>query len=278
MLALRRDVDFIEDKARVIRRHIIEMLGAAGSGHPGGSLSSADILAVLYFAVMRHDPANPDWPDRDRFMLSKGHACPVLYAALAEAGYFEINVLKTLRKFGSILQGHPSSKLCPGVEVSSGSLGQGLSVATGMALGARLAGRDSRVYALLGCGEIQEGQIWEASMAAPHFKVDNLCAIMDNNGLQIDGRMEDIMDSRPHAEKWRAFNWNVIELDGHDIAALLDGFDRAAAHKGAPTMIIAGTVKGKGVSFMEDRVGWHGKAPDEAQVRQALDELSCTAT
>lgn len=263
----------LKEKARLLRRHIIIMTGAAGSGHPGGSLSAADIVAALYFRVMRHDPKDPKWPDRDRFVLSKGHACPVLYAALAEAGYFPKEWLLTLRKLGSPLQGHPHYWSVPGIEASTGALGQGPSIGNGMALAGRLDEKDYRVYVLIGDGECDEGQIWEAAMSAAHYKLDNVTAILDHNGLQIDGPNVEIMNIEPIAEKWRAFGWHVVEVDGHDFAQILAAFDEAKATKGQPTIIIAHTIKGKGVSFMENEVDWHGKAPTPEQVEQALRAL-----
>lgn len=259
--------------ARQIRRHIISMVGEAGSGHPGGSLSAADIVTALYFDVMRIDPQKPQWPERDRFVLSKGHAAPVLYAALAERGYFPVEDLKTLRKLGSPLQGHPDMRKVPGVEMSTGSLGQGLSVANGMALAGKLDGLDYRVYVLLGDGEIEEGQVWEAAMAAAHFKLDNVVAFLDYNGLQIDGPIEEVMSAEPVADKWRAFGWAVQEIDGHDMEQILAAVAQARETRGKPSLIIARTVKGKGVSFMENEVGWHGAAPKPEQVEQALAEL-----
>lgn len=271
---MNQKIENLQERAKAIRRHIITMLGEAGSGHPGGSLSAADIISVLYFDTMKLDPEKPDWAGRDRFVLSKGHAAPVLYAALAEKGYLPVEELKTLRKLGSRLQGHPDMKKLPGVEMSTGSLGQGFSTALGMALGLRLDGGDQRVYALLGDGEVQEGQIWEAAMAAGHFKLDNLTAFLDYNNLQIDGPCDVVMNVAPLPEKWRAFNWHVIEIDGHDIAQILQALEEAQATKGKPTMIIAKTLKGKGVSFMENQVGWHGNAPKPEQVEQALGELA----
>ena len=263
----------LKEQARMIRRHIVTMVGAAGSGHPGGSLSAADIVTALYFEVMRVDPRRPDWPDRDRFILSKGHAAPVLYAALAEKGYFPTERLQTLRKLGSPLQGHPDMRKVPGVEMSTGSLGQGFSAANGMALAGKLDGRDYRVYVLLGDGEIQEGQVWEAAMAAAHYKLDNIIAFLDYNGLQIDGPISKVMSPEPVADKWRAFGWAVQEIDGHDLGQILDAVAKAQETKGKPNMIIARTIKGKGVSFMENQVGWHGSAPKPEQVKQALAEL-----
>ncbi|WP_052090867.1 transketolase [Desulfosporosinus sp. HMP52] len=259
--------------ANVIRQDIISMLAAAKSGHPGGSLSAADIVATLFFNEMRLNPKDPHWEDRDRFVLSKGHAAPVLYSALAEKGYFPKEELQGLRQTGHMLQGHPDMKKTPGVDMSTGSLGQGLSAANGMALAGKLDGKDYRVYAVLGDGEMAEGQIWEAAMAAAHYKLDNLTAILDYNGLQIDGKTDSVMCSAPLVQKWQAFCWHVIEVDGHDIDALLAAFTEAKQVKGKPTMIIAKTVKGKGVSFMEDQAGWHGNAPSLEQAEQALKEL-----
>lgn len=263
----------LASKACTIRQDIIRMLSESKSGHPGGSLSAADIVTTLYFYEMKVDPANPKWPDRDRFVLSKGHAAPVLYAALAEKGYFPREELLTLRKTGSRLQGHPSMKHLPGVEMSTGSLGQGLSAANGMALAARLDGKGYRVHVILGDGEIQEGQVWEAAMAAAHYKLDNVVAFLDHNGLQIDGSTEDVMSPEPVADKWRAFGWHVEVINGHDFTEIINALQKAKQVKGKPTMIIANTVKGKGVSFMENQVGWHGNAPCPEQTSQALSEL-----
>ncbi|MCK4261928.1 transketolase [bacterium] len=267
-------IEKLQVKATEIRRDIIAMLGEAGSGHPGGSLSAADIVTALYFSVLNIDHKNPRREDRDRFVLSKGHAAPLLYSALAERGYFPKDELMSLRKFGSRLQGHPKIGSPPGVEISSGSLGQGLSVANGMAMAGKLDGKDYRVYALLGDGEIEEGQIWEAAMTAAHYKLDNLCAILDFNGLQIDGPIVEVMNSNPIREKWTAFRWNTMEIDGHNFEEILRAFEEAKKIKGKPTIIIAHTIKGKGVSFMENVVDFHGKAPTKEQTRQALGELS----
>lgn len=264
----------LQEKAKTIRRYIVSMLCEAGSGHPGGSLSAADMVAVLFFDTMKLDPENPEWPERDRFVLSKGHAAPVLYAALAEKGFFLAEELHTLRKLGSRLQGHPDMKRLPGVEMSTGSLGQGLSAANGMAMGLRLDGGDQRVYVMLGDGEVQEGQVWEAAMAAAHYKLDNLTGFLDYNNLQIDGPVEEVMGVAPLADKWRAFGWHVIEIDGHNLAQILAAVDEAKATKGKPTMVIAKTVKGKGVCFMENQAGWHGNAPKPEQRDQALQELA----
>lgn len=270
----RPSIELLEDKAKQARRHIIRMLGKAGSGHPGGSLSAIDIIVALYYGKLRHDPQNPAWPDRDRFVLSKGHSCPALYAVLAETGYFPVSELDTLRQFGTRLQGHPDCHLTPGIEISSGSLGQGLSVGLGMALAAKIDKKDYRVYVMLGDGEIEEGQIWEAAMAASHYGLDNLCAIIDNNGLQIDGPINQVMSPLPIPDKWLAFGWNVIQINGHDMKKILQAYDEAETLKGKPTAIIAKTIKGKGVSFMEGDADWHGKAPNKEQTEAALVELT----
>jgi transketolase len=266
-------VSFLEAKARSIRWDIIKMVGMARSGHPGGSLSAADIVTTLYFHELNHRPDDPHWPDRDRFVLSKGHAAPVLYAALAESGYFPREDLWTLRKIDSHLQGHPDMKKTPGVEISTGSLGMGFSAAVGMALGLRIDKRQSRVYALIGDGESQEGIIWEASMFAAQHKLDNLVGILDYNNMQIDGLVSDIVDIYPVAEKWSAFGWHVIEVDGHNVGEIIDAFATARMVKGKPTMIIANTIKGKCVSFMEKVVDFHGKAPNDEEVTRALAEI-----
>ena len=264
----------LTELAKKLRRHVITMIATAGSGHPGGSLSAADIIAVLYFKVMRYDPQDPQWPERDRFILSKGHAAPILYAALAESGYFPVEELTTLRKLNSRLQGHTDRTTTPGVEMSAGALGQGLSFGIGTALAARLDARDYQVYVLLGDGECDEGQIWEAAMAAAYFKVDNLVAIIDRNKQQLDGWTQDIMNLEPLTEKWRAFNWYVIEIDGHNIDQIQQAIEEAETIKGKPSVIIAHTVKGKGVSFMENNIDFHGKAPTPEQAELALRELS----
>lgn len=266
-------INYLETKARLIRGDIIRMLAEAGSGHPGGSLSSVEIVTTLYFHVLRIKPDEPGWPDRDRFILSKGHAAPLLYAALAERGFFPREELLTLRKLGTRLQGHPAQGMVPGVEASTGSLGQGLSMGLGMALAGRLDQRDYRVYVLLGDGECQEGQVWEAAMAAAHYSTGNLTAILDFNGLQIDGPIKEVMSPLPFPDKWRSFGWAVREVDGHNFYDLLEAFDWAAGIENQPSIIIAKTVKGKGVSFMENKVGWHGKAPDVKQAAQALEEI-----
>lgn len=268
-----REINLLRKRAERIRLHIINMTEAAGSGHPGGSLSAADLMAVLYFRIMRIDPANPAWPNRDRFILSKGHACPVHYAALAEAGFFPTSELMTLRKLDSRLQGHPDMTKTPGVDMTAGSLGNGLSIGLGMALGIRLAKSGARVFVMLGDGELQEGVAWEAAMAASHYKTDNLIAIVDRNGLQVDGGTEDVMGLEPLADKWKAFGWRVIEVDGHDISRLVTELDRAVNPCGKPTVIIANTVKGKGVSFMENVVSWHGKAPNSSQAEEARSQI-----
>jgi len=260
-------------RAKNIRRHILEMVTAAKSGHPGGSLSATDIMVTLYFAVMNVDPSRPNNPDRDRFVLSKGHAAPVLYATLAEKGFIPKEELMTLRKIDSRLQGHPDMKSVPGVDMTTGSLGQGLSAANGMALAARLDGRNYRVYAMLGDGELEEGQVWEAAMFAAHYKLDNLTAFVDFNGLQIDGPVNEVMSPLPIPEKWRAFGWHVIEIDGHDYQAIYDAVQTARMIKGKPTMIVAHTIKGKGVCAMENVVDWHGKAPTQEECDRFLAEL-----
>ena len=263
-------------KARDIRKHVVRMVGAASSGHPGGSLSAADIVTVLYFNEMNIRPDDPEWPDRDRFVLSKGHAAPVLYAALAEAGYFPVDELITLRRIDSHLQGHPSIRSTPGVEMSTGSLGQGLSAACGMAIAAKLDGATWRVYALMGDGELEEGQIWEAVMTAAHRRLDNLTAFVDSNRLQIDGPVAEIKSMERIGERFAAFGWHVLEIDGHDIGAIMAALAEAKRIKGRPTVVVANTVKGKGVSFMENQVGWHGTAPKPDQVRAALAELDAS--
>ncbi len=269
----------LERRAMEMRVDIVRMIAQAGSGHPGGSLSCADILAALYFGgVLEHDPQHPEWEERDRFILAKGHAAPALYAALAQAGYFPRKELATLRKLGTRLQGHPDSNQVPGVEVSTGSLGQGLSVAAGAAAGLKLDGKPQTVFALLGDGECQEGQVWEAAMFAAHRGLDNLVAIVDRNGLQIDGRTCDVCDPGDLGAKFAAFGWDVAEADGHDLPALVDAFSSAKADRtGRPHALIARTVKGKGVSFMEGQAGWHGKAPDAGQLDQALADLGAAA-
>jgi transketolase len=260
--------------AKKLRRHIVTMVGKAGSGHPGGSLSAVEILTALYFKLMRHKPLDPQWPGRDRFILSKGHAAPVLYATLAECGYFPVAELDTLRQMDSRLQGHTDRTITPGVEMSAGSLGQGLSFALGVALAGRLDGQEYRVYVLLGDGECNEGQVWEAAMANAHYSIDNLTAIVDNNGQQIDGWNCDVMGLDPFAAKWQSFGWKVIEVDGHSIPKLIEAFKEAQKVKGQPAVIIAHTIKGKGVSFMENNPDFHGMAPNTIEVELALKELA----
>jgi len=260
--------------AKTIRRHIVTMIGAAGSGHPGGSLSAVEILVTLYWDVMNHDPANPHWPGRDRFILSKGHAAPVLYSVLAECGYCPVDQLNTLRRDGSIYQGHPDRRFLPALETSTGSLGEGLSLAMGLGEAARVDGASWRTYVLLGDGESQEGQIWEAAMYGAYHKVDNVCAIVDYNKIQLDGFVKDIMDLEPLKDKWLGFGWHAIEINGHDLKQVKDAFLEAAATKGQPTCIIANTIKGKGVSFMENNPKYHGVAPTPVEVEKALKELA----
>ncbi len=266
------DIDRLKEIATDVRKHIVKMTTAAGSGHPGGSMSATDILVCLYFNVMRHDPGNPDWPDRDRFVLSKGHAAPGLYSVLAECGYFSPELLPSLRKLGSPLQGHPDMKRLPGIEMSTGSLGQGLSAALGMAMGCRLDGRKNRIFCLIGDGESQEGQIWEAAMAASHNRVDNLTAIMDENRLQIDGTTEEIMDVTNQRARWKAFGWDTHVINGHDFEAILKVLHKPE-EKGQPRMIVAQTVKGKGVSFMENQLKYHGAPLSKDELKKALAEL-----
>ncbi len=263
----------LQKKATQIRLDILEEVFSASSGHPGGSMSIAEILAFLYFHEMRIDPKNPKWEDRDRFVLSKGHTAPGLYAALAERGFFPTEDLKTFRHIDSYLQGHPDMKGVPGVDMSSGSLGLGVSTACGMALSGKVYNKDYRVYTVLGDGELAEGQVWEAAMFAAHYKLDNLTAFVDFNGLQIDGKITDVMNSTPIDDKFKAFGWNVIVIDGHDIQQIENAVEAAKATKGKPTMILCKTVKGKGVSFMENQAGWHGKAPNAEQYVQAVAEL-----
>ena len=267
------DLDALRDRARIIRRHIVEMLHEAASGHPGGSLSAVELVTALYFGgFLRHDPARPEWPERDRFILSKGHGVPVQYAALAEAGYLPVDELRTLRRIDSRLQGHPVLGTAPGIEASTGSLGQGLSIALGMALAFRMDGSDARVFALLGDGECQEGQVWEAAMAAGHHAPDNLIAIVDYNKFQLDGAIEDIIGLEPFAAKWEAMGWTTREIDGHDIGAVVDGLNWAIAAD-RPACLVAHTIKGKGVSFMEGDNAYHGVAPSDEELPRALSEL-----
>lgn len=270
------DVD-LQLTARTLRMHILRMIRSAGSGHPGSSLSAADLVTVLYYDEMRVDPTTPGWPDRDRFLLSKGHACPVLYGVLAMKGYFELARLATLRQLDGILQGHPDMRKTPGVDYTTGSLGNGLSVGVGMALAGKLDGRDYRTYVMLGCGEMQEGMVWEALMAAAKYRLDNLCAIVDYNRLQLDGHNDEVMPLGDLEAKLCAFDWHVIRCDGHDIGQIRDAFAEARGTADRPSVIVADTVKGKGVSYMEDRVEWHGQVPSEAQFEQAMAELEASA-
>ncbi len=295
--AIRPSIDELKTTAQVIRRDIITMIHTAQAGHPGGSLSAADIVTALYFRIMRLDPANPHWPDRDRFILSKGHACPVWYAALAERGFFDKAHLATLRKLDSILQGHADMKRTPGIDMTVGSLGQGICAGLGMALAGKLHGKDYHVYVMIGDGESQEGSVWEAAMAAPRWKLDNLTVIVDNNGIQNDTFTDDIMPVEPLADKWRAFRWNVIEIDGHKMEEIVPALESClyrnppdcagreghnpedcvttvARRPGVPTVIIAKTIKGRGVSFMENVPAWHGAAPNDAQAQVALAEIA----
>ena len=270
----KKSLEELQSISKQVRRHIVEMICAAKSGHPGGSLSAVETLVTLYFDVMKHDPANPAWPDRDRFILSKGHAAPVLYSVMALLGYTPEDQLNTLRKLGSIYQGHPDKRFIPALEASTGSLGQGLSVAAGMGLAARLDNKSWRTYVVLGDGEIQEGQIWEAAMFAPFHKLDNIVAIVDYNKIQLDGFVKDILDLEPLGDKWRSFGWHVIDVDGHSISALQAAFAEAESTKGKPTVLLAHTIKGKGVSFMENNPKFHGVAPTPAELEVALKELA----
>jgi transketolase len=263
----------LRQTATALRRNILQMIFAAKAGHPGGALSSADLLTVLYWDEMNIDPADPTWEDRDRFLLSKGHACPVLYAVLAMKGYFGVDQLGTLRQIGGILQGHPDMRKTPGVDYTTGSLGNGLSIGLGMALSAKLDQKDFRTYVVLGCGEMQEGLVWEAMMAAAKWKTDNLCAIVDYNRLQLDGHNDDVMPMGDLQAKLASFDWQVITCDGHDITAIRNALAEARSVKGKPSVVVADTVKGKGVSYMEDKVEWHGKVPNEEQFGQAMAEL-----
>ena len=267
------DIMNLEETACQIRKDIINMLEESQSGHPGGSLSLAEIMSVLYFKEMNIDPSNPKWEDRDRFVLSKGHAAPVLYAALAERGFFPREELNNLRKINSMLQGHPDMKGTPGVDMTTGSLGQGLAAANGMALAGKIDNKNFRVYSAIGDGECQEGLIWEAAMLAAHYKLDNLTVFLDHNGLQIDGSNKEVMNIEPIDEKFSSFGWNVLKIDGHSIDEIVQAIDKAKKIKGQPTIIIAKTFKGKGVSFMENQAGWHGKAPSAEEACKALEEL-----
>ncbi|MBE6040557.1 MAG: transketolase [Clostridiales bacterium] len=267
------NVNELKQTARKVRIDALRGIHAASSGHPGGSLSSADIITALYFSVMNIDPDDPHMKGRDRFVLSKGHSCPALYAALANRGYFDPDEMLSFRRLGSFLQGHPNMDKCPGVEMSTGSLGQGFSVAVGMAIAGKMDGDSGRVFTMTGDGELQEGIIWEAALSAAKHGLDNLIAIVDWNNLQIDGVVDTVKKVAPVDEKFRAFGWEVFSCDGHDMQDILDTFDKALAVKGKPVCIVAKTVKGKGVSFMEDKAGWHGKAPDDEQLAQAIEEL-----
>ncbi len=273
MAATEDTIKSLKDRARRMRIDILKMLHGCGSGHTGGSLSSADIMTALYFAKMKYDPAKPDWKGRDFFILSKGHAAPVLYTTLAHAGFLDPSELCTLRKIGSRLQGHPDSKYLPGVEISTGSLGQGLSVACGVALAHKLNKAANRVYAVLGDGELQEGQVWEAAMTGAHYKLDNLCVLVDNNGLQIDGPVAKVMGVEPITDKWRSFGWDVQDIDGHDMAQITAALDKAETVKGKPSAIVCRTVKGKGSKCFEGKVEFHGATPSKEELEIALKEL-----
>ncbi len=267
------NIEMLKEHANKARKSIVKMISKAKSGHPGGSLSTADILSALYFSEMKVDPKNPQDPNRDRFIMSKGHASPAIYAMLAEKGFFPAEEMEHFRAYGAKLQGHPDMKKVPGIDMSTGSLGQGLSVANGMALSARVSGQDYRTYIIVGDGEIQEGQVWEAAMTSAHYKIDNLCAILDNNNLQIDGHVDKVMGVEPLDKKWESFGWNVIKIDGHNFEQILCALEQAKKCKGKPTIIIAKTVKGKGVSFMENVCEFHGVAPNADETTRALDEL-----
>jgi transketolase len=270
---VKKNIEELKKVAQTVRKDIIMMLTESGSGHPGGSLSSVEIVTTLYFNEMNINPEKARDLDRDRFVLSKGHAAPVLYSVLSRRGYFDVAELKKLRKLGSILQGHPNMNEVPGVDMSTGSLGQGISAAVGMALSGKIDKKGYRVYSLLGDGELEEGQVWEASMAAAQYKLDNLTAFVDYNGLQIDGPCKDVMSAEPITDKFIAFGWNVLEVDGHSFEELINAIEEAKNVKGKPTMIVCKTIKGKGVSFMENQVGWHGSAPNMEQCEQALKEI-----
>jgi transketolase len=268
-----KNIEGLQCTAKQIRKDIVRMLTESGSGHPGGSLSAVEILTTLYFNEMNVNVDNPDDPNRDRFVLSKGHAAPVLYSALAEKGFFDKSELLKLRKLGAMLQGHPNMNYIPGVDMSTGSLGQGISAAVGMALAGKLDDKDYRVYTLLGDGELGEGQVWEAAMCAAHYKLNNLTAFVDHNGLQIDGKCKDVMNSDPVSDKFKAFGWYVIEINGHDFEKIINAIEEAKSVKDKPTVIVCETIKGKGVSFMENEAGWHGSAPNKEQCDQALSEI-----
>ena len=271
------DLAALAQRAVELRRTILRMIARAGSGHPGGSLSMVELLVGLYWHALRHDPKRPEWPDRDLFLLSKGHGCPALYAVLAAHGYFPQEELLTLRRYPTRLQGHPERGSVPGVEMSAGSLGQGLSMANGIALADRLDGRRRRIYCLMGDGEIQEGQVWEAAMTSHHHRLDAVCAIVDANQLQQNGPVKEIQDVEPLADKWRAFGWHAMEINGHDIAQVVSAYDEARSVTGQPQVIVARTVKGKGVSFMELNPAWHGVAPKPDELEKALKELQASA-
>jgi len=270
-----RDIDEVTLRAiaREVRKDILKMTSEAQSGHPGGAMSAADIIVTLYYYKMRHNPENPKWEKRDRFVLSKGHVCPALYSVLARTGYFPLEKLHEFRKIDGDLQGHPDMHKTPGIEISTGSLGHGIGAAVGMALGLKLDRSDSKVYCMIGDGEAQEGSVWEASMAASHYNLDNLVVILDNNNLQIDGPVDEVMSIYPAVEKWKAFGWHVIEINGHDFKEIKEALDEADRVKFKPTMIVAKTIKGKGVSFMENRAEWHGKALPPDLLKEALKEL-----
>ncbi|MCY6483311.1 transketolase [Clostridium aestuarii] len=270
---MEKDIHHLKQIAKEIRKDIVTMLTESGSGHPGGSLSAVEILTTLYFKEMNVNVEDPHNPDRDRFILSKGHAAPVLYSALANKGFFDKEELMKLRKLGSILQGHPNMNYVPGIDMSTGSLGQGISTAVGVAIAGKLDEKDYRVYTLLGDGELEEGQVWEASMSAAHYKLDNLTAFVDNNGLQIDGNCQDVLNPMPIDEKFKAFGWHVINIDGHDFEAIINAINEAKTIKEKPTVIVCKTIKGKGVSFMENQAGWHGSTPNKEQCEQALKEI-----
>ena len=264
----------LQQQALTVRKDVVTQVYSAQSGHPGGSLSIADVMTYLYFHEMNIDPANPNWEERDRFVLSKGHTCPALYSCLAHRGFFEVSELKAFRQITSMLQGHPDMKKIPGIDMSSGSLGQGISAAAGMALAGKIDHKDYRVFTVLGDGEIEEGQVWEAAMFAAHYKLDNLCVIVDSNGLQIDGPVAEVMSPHPIDAKFEAFGFHVTVIDGHDFDAIESAFEAAKNISDRPTAIILNTTKGKGVSFMENQVGWHGKAPNEEQYNQAMADLA----
>jgi transketolase len=268
------DINQLKEISKKIRINILHMLTLSGSGHTGGSLSAADIATAIYFSKMKFDPANPKWDERDRFIMSKGHAAPLIYALMAEAGYFPMETIDTLRKVESPLQGHPCCQKLPGIEVSTGSLGQGLSVANGMALGLRLDNNPARVYCIMGDGEIQEGQVWEAAMTAAHYNIDSLCAVVDANELQIDGAVEDVMGIQPIHDKWEAFGWHAINIDGHDMESIIGALDEAENTKGKPSIIIANTTKGKGSVLFEDKVQFHGVTPTKEEFDQAVKEIN----